>query len=138
MNKLFLIGNLTRDPELRKTPEGRSVCNFTVAVNRRSRSDHPEADYFRVTCWDGTADNCFKYLAKGRKVNVIGRVRLDSYTDRDGALRYNLKVDAQEVEFLTPKGDTSTGAGTSAGADAPATDAGGYVQVDDEELPEFG
>lgn len=132
MNKLFLIGNLTRDPELRKTPDGSSVCNFTVAVNRRSRSDHPEADYFRVTCWEGTADNCAKYLAKGRKVNVIGRVHLDSYTDRDGALRYNLKVDAQEVEFLTPKGDASSG------ADAPATDANGYVQVDDEELPEFG
>ena len=139
MNKVILIGNLTRDPELRKTTDGRSVCNFTVAVNRKSRSDHPEADYFRGTCWDGTADNCSKYLAKGRKACVSGPVHMESYTDRDGALRYNLKVDAREVEFLTPR--------TSSGADAPpspqgeglpAPDAGGYVQVEDEDLPEFG
>ena len=93
MNKVILIGNLTKDPEKRQTQDGRSVCNFTLAVNRRSRSDHPEADYFRVTAWDQTADNCAEYLAKGRKAYV------------DGAIRYNLKVDARTVEFLTPRSD---------------------------------
>lgn len=95
MNKVILIGNLTRDPEKRQTQDGRSVCNFTLAVNRRTRSDHPEADYFRVTTWDQTADNCAKFLAKGRKAYVEGPVHLEQYTDRDGVIRYNLKVDAR-------------------------------------------
>ena len=103
MNKAFLIGNLTRDPELRSAPSGDSVCSFTLAVNKRTKAEHPEADYFRVTCWRQTAENCAKYLGKGKKACVTGSVHLESYTDRDGALRYSLKVDAEEVEFLTPK-----------------------------------
>jgi len=154
MNKVILIGNLTRDPEKRQTQDGRSVCNFTLAVNKRTRSDHPEADYFRVTTWDQTADNCAKFLAKGRKAYVDGPVHLEQYTDRDGVIRYNLKVDARAVEFLTPR--------TSSGADAPPSqdtssvgeadtfpsrgrhdgeglpvDESGYVQVPDDEVPEF-
>ena len=93
MNKLILIGNLTRDPEKRQTQDGRSVCNFTLAVNNRTSRDHPEADYFRVTTWDQTADNCAKFLAKGRKAYVEGPVHLEQYTDRDGVIRYNLIYD---------------------------------------------
>ena len=132
MNKVILIGNLTRDPEKRQTQDGRSVCNFTLAVNRRSRSDHPEADYFRVTAWDQTADNCAKYLAKGRKAYVDGPVHLEQYTDRDGVIRYNLKVDARTVEFLTPRSDAAASAPS-----APAVDESGYAQVPDDEVPEF-
>ena len=133
MNKVILIGNLTRDPEKRQTQDGRSVCNFTLAVNKRTSRDHPEADYFRVTTWDQTADNCFKYLAKGRKAYVEGPVHLEQYTDRDGVIRYNLKVDARAVEFLTPRSDAAPSAPS-----APAVDESGYVQVPDEDLPEFG
>ena len=78
MNKLTIIGNLTRDPELRTTASGVNVCSFTVAVNRRNRRDdqngQPEADFFRVTAWRQLADICSKYLAKGRKVCVVGAV----------------------------------------------------------------
>ena len=129
MNKLILIGNLTRDPEKRQTQDGRSVCNFTLAVNNRTSRDHPEADYFRVTTWDQTADNCAKFLAKGRKAYVEGPVHLEQYTDRDGVIRYNLKVDARAVEFLTPRSD--------AAPSAPAVDERGFVQVPDDEVPEF-
>ena len=80
MNKLFIVGNLTRDPELRSTPSGDSVCDFTVAVNRRGRRDaqgtQPEADFFRVSAWRQLGENCAKYLAKGRKVAVTGSVRV--------------------------------------------------------------
>lgn len=68
MNKLIIIGNLTRDPELRTTQDGTAVCNFTVAVNRKVRTDgHPEADYFRVTAWRTLGENCAKYLSKGKR-----------------------------------------------------------------------
>ena len=75
MNKLIIIGNLTRDPELRTTQDGTAVCNFTVAVNRKARTDgHPEADYFRVTAWRTLGESCAKYLTKGKKVCVIGAI----------------------------------------------------------------
>lgn len=109
MNKVFIIGNLTRDPELR-TVNGQdgpaSVCDFTVAVNRRGGNNgQNEADYFRVTAWRGLADNCKKYLAKGRKVSVVGPVSCRTYTGNDGVTRASLEVKADEVEFLTPRQD---------------------------------
>ena len=83
MNKLTIIGNLTRDPELRTTATGVNVCSFTVAVNRRNRRDdqngQPEADFFRVTAWRQLADICSKYLAKGRKVCVSGQLNLPGF-----------------------------------------------------------
>ena len=150
MNKVFLIGNLTRDPELRTTSSGDSVCSFTVAVNRRRRSNaeagQPEADFFRVSAWRQLGENCAKYLAKGRKVCVIGPVSCRTYVGNDGQTRASLEVQADDVEFLTPKGEQ----GDAAGAYAPAAPAsqpsanagygsapqgGGFVQVDEEELP---
>ena len=109
MNKLHIIGNLTRDPELRSvaTSDGQAnVCDFTVAVNRRGGSNgQNEADYFRVTAWRGLADNCKKYLAKGRKVAVVGPVSCRTYVGNDGVTRASLEVKADEVEFLTPRQD---------------------------------
>lgn len=106
MNKLIIIGNLTRDPEYGTTPGGKAVCNFNVAVNKRTRSDHPEADYFRVTAWEQLGDNCARYLAKGKKVCVVGQVSTRVYTGNDGEARASLEVTAQEVEFLSPaRGD---------------------------------
>lgn len=102
MNKLIIIGNLTRDPELRTTPSGIPVCNFTVAVNRRRESNgHPVADYFRVTTWRAQAESCGRYLAKGRKVCCVGPVSISSY-ESGGRTYSSLELNAEEVEFLSP------------------------------------
>ena len=139
MNKIFLIGNLTRDPELRSTQAGIPVCTFTVAVNRRrqgAEAGQAEADFFRVTTWRQLAENCNRYLAKGRKVGVSGTLTLQNYTGNDGQLRYSLEVQADEVEFLTPRGEAGDAPGRPMPpAAAPDTDTGGFVRVDEDDLP---
>ncbi|MBR3015479.1 MAG: single-stranded DNA-binding protein [Clostridia bacterium] len=152
MNKVILIGNLTRDPELRTTPSGDSVCSFTVAVNRRRGSNaeagQPEADFFRVSVWRQQGENCAKYLAKGRKVYVSGPVTCRTYVGNDGQTRASLEVTANEVEFLSSRNDQADVGGYAApAAPAPAArpaapanyggapQGGGFVQVDEEELP---
>ena len=106
MNKLTIIGNLTADPELRTTQAGKSVCGFTVAVNKRNSDD---ADYFRVSAWDKLGENCQKFLIKGRKVCVIGPVTVRTYQANDGTTRASMEVMAQDVEFLTPRTDRADG-----------------------------
>lgn len=122
MNKSIIIGNLTRDPELRATQDGTHVCNFTVAVNRRTRAGgQQEADYFRVTAWRTLGENCAKYLAKGRKVCVTGPVSARAYTGSDGMVRATLELTADEVEFLSARSGQSTS---------------DFTPVDDDDLPE--
>ena len=140
MNKLIIIGNLTKDPELRTTATGLNVCSFTVAVNRkqtaaqRQSGQQAEADYFRVTAWRELGLNCSKFLLKGRKVCVTGPVSVNTYTGNDGATRANLEVTADEVEFLSPRvSDPETPR-----EPAPAVDPqSGFqqVQIDTDELP---
>jgi single-strand DNA-binding protein len=101
MNKITIIGNLTRDPEVRTTQTGINVCTFSVAVNRKGRSEG--TDYFRVTCWRGLADIAGKYLSKGKKVAVIGQVTIGSYRDRNGEMHRNLEVTADDIELLSPR-----------------------------------
>ena len=104
MNKLTIIGNLTRDPELRTVGSGISVCDFTVAVNRRRTGEgQQEADFFRVTAWRQLGENCAKYLAKGRKVCVVGPVSVRTYQTQQGETRAQLKVTADDIEFLSPR-----------------------------------
>ena len=104
MQKLMIIGNLVRDPELRTTQDGKQVCNFTVAVNRRNHRDgQPEADFFRVSAWGQLGENCGRYLAKGKKAAVVGSVSVSTHTGNDGNTRAQLEVFAQDVEFLSPK-----------------------------------
>lgn len=107
MNKLTIIGNLTKEPELRTTATGLSVCTFSLAVNRRKtqQDGQPEADFFRVTAWRQLGDNCAKYLSKGKKVCVIGPVSVSTYKGQDGQTRASLEVTADDVEFLSPKGE---------------------------------
>ena len=106
MNKLTIIGNLTKDPEFRSTATGLSVCTFTVAVNKkRQQEGQQEADFFRVTAWRQLGEICSKYLSKGRKVCVIGPVSVNTYTGNDGKTRASLEVTAEDVEFLTPKNE---------------------------------
>lgn len=106
MNKLTIIGCLCRNPELRTTTTGVNVCSFTVAVNRRKTNDNePDADFFRVTEWRGLADVCAKYLAKGRKVAVIGSVSLHTYETQNGKHGASMEVTADDIEFLSPKAE---------------------------------
>ena len=143
MNKVMLIGNLTRDPEMRTTSQGINVCSFTIAVNRRKSSqsagsDQQEADFFRITAWRQLGEICQKYLAKGRKVGVTGSVTVSTYEGKDGATRASLEVTADDVEFLTPR---SEGMGSDYRPAAPDQDVGsaptggGFTQVDEDELP---
>ena len=141
MNRLTIIGNLTRDPEMRTTSTGSNVCSFTVAVNRRRSSQNPnqpEADFFRVSAWNQLGENCAKYLAKGRKVCVIGPVSVSSYTANDGSTRFTLEVMANDVEFLSPRSEDGASYAPASGgapAPAPAPAATGFTEVDEDELP---
>ena len=142
MNKLTIIGNLTRDPETRTVSTGNTVCSFTVAVNRRraaQNANQPEADFFRVSAWRQLGENCQRYLAKGRKVCVIGPVSVSSYEAKDGSgTRFSLEVQADDVEFLSSRqDDAGSGASYSAAPQqsAPAKADAGFTEVDDEDLP---
>lgn len=140
MNKVFLVGNLARDPELRQTNSGLATCQFTIAVNRpKSKDGVQQADYIPVVTWRGQAENCAKYLAKGRKVAVFGELRTRNY-EKDGRKVYITEVMANDVEFLTPRSQPAEATEEyasceSAAAPAHQPDASGFVQVDDDELP---
>lgn len=97
MNKIFLIGNLTKDPETRTTPNGKTVCNFDIAVNDRQGN----ATYFRISAWSQLGESCQKYLSKGKKVSVVGPVSARAYTDRNGKANVSIEVTANEVEFIS-------------------------------------
>lgn len=104
MNKVWLIGNLTRDPELSETNSGISVCRISIAVNRRrARDGEPQTDFFNVTAWRGLADNVAKYCKKGNKIAVTGSIQIRQYEANDGTKRTAMDVVAEDVEFLTPK-----------------------------------
>jgi len=106
MNKVILVGNLTRDPELTETPTGVAVCRFSIAVSRdyANSEGNRETDFFNITVWRGRAEVCGKYLKKGNKVAIVGSIQTRSYEDKDGIKRNVTDIVASEVEFLTPKG----------------------------------
>ena len=128
MNKVYLIGNLTRDPEQSETNNGTAVCRFSIAVNR-PYGTNGEVDYFNITVWRALAENCGKFLKKGNKVAVVGSLQNRSYDDKDGIKRYVTDIVAGEVEFLTPKNaaDSATD-GEKVDKLQPAT-------IDDDQLP---
>lgn len=107
MNRIVVIGNLTKEPEARATTSGISVCGFTVAVQRRftGKSGEREADFIPVVAWRGLADTCIKYLQKGSKVAVSGSIQTRSYEAQDGTRRYVTEIVADEVQFLSGKGN---------------------------------
>jgi single-strand DNA-binding protein len=108
MNNVNLIGRLTRDPDLKKTDDGRSVCTFTMAMDD-TFSKEDRADFVRVTVFGNQADNCEKYLRKGFLCGVSGRMRSDSYTDAEGVKRYPVNVVADRVQYLQwPSRDEQT------------------------------
>lgn len=105
MNKVILIGYLTKDPELITTNSGISVCRFTIAVNRRftNSNGEREADFFNIVVWRNQGENCHKYLRKGSKCCVTGSIQNRSYEASDGTRKYITEITAEEVEFLTTK-----------------------------------
>ncbi|MEL7610658.1 MAG: single-stranded DNA-binding protein [Bacillota bacterium] len=142
MNKAILIGNLTRDPEVRTTQSGVSMCSFTIAVNRRftNADGSKQTDFIPIVTWRKTAELCGQYLAKGRKVAVIGEIQTRSYDAKDGTKRFVTEVVADEVEFLSPRGEQGGGsyeARPSGGHASPAMqdDLDGFADIEDDELP---
>ncbi|MGI6174723.1 MAG: single-stranded DNA-binding protein [Christensenellales bacterium] len=140
MNKAFIIGNLTRDPEARATQSGISKSSFTVAVNRRftNQAGERETDFLPVVAWRGLADTCNRYLYKGSKVAVAGMIQTRSYDAQDGTKRYVTEIVADEVQFLDPKG---SGGGASQSFEKPSAgndDLPGFTVLEDDgddELP---
>ncbi len=145
-NKLTIVGYLGRDPEIRYTPQGTPVCNFSVATTERRKDRAAEfqdvTTWFRVTVWGKQAESANQYLAKGRQVYVEGRLRQDEYTDRDGNKRTTLEVNATDVQFLGSRQDESGGGGFS--SNRPRTPSGppgddsphpGPVVASDDDVP---
>ena len=155
MNKVFLIGNLTRDPEMRSTQSGVPVCNFSIAVNRRFRNaqtGQQETDFLNIVAWRQLAELCGRYLTKGSKVSVMGSIQTRTYEAQDGSKRSAFDIVADEVEFLpsgnrnggAPSGDYHAAPAAAPAQSAPRTQAPAYApadagftsgQVDDDELP---
>lgn len=108
MNRVFLIGNLTKDPEVTTTSNDVTNCRFSVAVTRRynSANGNKETDFFTVVTWRGLADNCGKYLRKGSKVGICGSIQNKNYEAADGTKRYSTEIVADEVQFLSSRNET--------------------------------
>ena len=144
MNKIILIGNLTRDPEMKTTQNGYNVCDFTIAVNKRrygqqqqqQAGQQSDADFFRISVWGKNGENCARYLSKGRKVFVSGALSARTYQANDGTTRVSLEVNADDVEFLSSRAEAE-----AMGASVPANNAGvtatssGFTAVETDELP---
>ena len=138
MNKITLIGNLTHDPEVRSTPNGVTVCTFTIAVNRRFAQQGGEKapDFFRINAWRQLGENCARYLAKGRKVAVVGELQARTYEGKDGATRMSLDVSADEVEFLTPRSqDEGSGYSAPRQNNAAPQDLAGFTDIQSDDIP---
>ena len=137
MNRVILIGNLTRDPELRTTNSGVSVCTFSIAVNRKNKNQAGEkvTDFFNIVAWRQLGELCGKYLAQGRKICVVGELQNRSYDGKDGTKKYMTEVIADDVEFLTPRQEGATGS-ERAPSSLPQRGADfepeGFTDVDDE------
>lgn len=131
LNKIMLIGNLGKDPELQITADGTPVTRFTLAVNRNTKTStgerKEETEWFNIVAWRQLAETCDRYLQKGMKVYIEGRLTQRKYTDREGNQRTAVDVIASEMEMLTPKSATA-GVGSSAG---------GRADSDDPFLPDF-
>ena len=137
MNKVYLIGNLTRDPELSQTSSGISLCRFSVAVSRRyaGADGNRETDFFNVVVWRSQAENCAKFLQKGNKVAIVGSIQNRSY-EVDGVKRYATDIVAEEVEFLTPKNSLQEFDGVrEPGARTSKAAISSLEPVDEEDLP---
>lgn len=126
-NKIILVGNLGRDPELRYTPQGTPVCSFSLATNERRKDrntgeNNDVTTWFRVTLWGRQAETASQYLTRGRPVYIEGRLRVEEWTDRDGKPRHTLEVHATDMQFIGG-GRADEASGPPAKAAAAGSDA---------------
>lgn len=130
MQSIHFIGRLSRDVDLKTTPNGVQVASFTVAVDRKQKNKDGEkiTDFMNVNVWRGLADICSKYLSKGKKCYVRGELQMRTYTAKDGTTKVSLDVQADEVEFLSPKSESSE--------DQPNAGANGFTDVSKGDIPE--
>lgn len=137
MNKVVLIGNLAKDPELTTTNNGVSLCKFTIAVPRRfaGADGEREADFLPVIVWRGQADNCYKYLKKGSKAAIVGSVQTRSYDGTDGTRRYITEIVAEEVEFLASRGGADDDGEMVKPAGEKKEVVSKFEPIDDDNLP---
>ena len=143
-NKIILVGNLGRDPELRYTPQGSAVCNLSVATSEKRRDKAGEnqeiTSWFRVTLWEKKAEAAAKYLTKGSSVYVEGRLRVEEWTDRDGKTRYTLEVHGTDMQFLGGNrgGDEYSGGNQNADSnfsDEIPEESGAAASPGDDDIP---
>ena len=154
MNKVFLIGRLTRDPELRYTGSNVPVASFSLAVNRNftNQSGEREADFINIVVWRKQAENVKNYLSQGSQVAIDGRIQTRSYDDKDGNKRYFTEVIADNVEFLGSKASNNNSSSDNQGPtpydfdkapdtkgtdvdNNPFADFGSSIEISDDELP---
>ena len=138
MNKVFLIGRLTQDPQASSFESGHSYCRFSIAVNRAySRDGENKADFINIITWDALAQNCVKYLVKGSQVAVVGSIQTGSY-ERDGVKRQTFDIRADQVEFLS-RANQGNGAAAAPTQSAPRQDQTidqlREVAADDNDMP---
>ncbi|MFK7895074.1 MAG: single-stranded DNA-binding protein [Myxococcota bacterium] len=143
VNKAILVGNLGRDPELRHTPNGQAVVNFTLATSEtwtdKSGEKVERTEWHRIVVWGKTAEMCNQYLSKGRTVYVEGRIQTREWEDKEGAKRYTTEINANTVNFIGPRSDGG-GGGRSGGDYNPSGGGGGGGSVDmaapaDDDIP---
>ena len=145
VNRVVLVGNLTRDPELRHTPSGMAVCSLRIAVNSRQKQADGQwgekPNYFSVTVWGNQGESCAQYLSKGRPVAVDGRLDWREYQAQDGSKREAVEIVADSVQFLGSRQDGEGGGAPSqyvpAGAGAGTADAGAdfTASAADDDIP---
>ena len=131
MNKVTLVGRLTRDVESRTTESGKAMARFSVAVNRRFKNaeGNYDADFINCICYDKTAEFIGKYFSKGSAIGIVGRIQTGSYTNKDGAKVYTTDVVAEDAEFVESKGGNNNNT-------APVADVNDFAPIDDtDELP---
>lgn len=135
-NKIILVGNLGRDPELRYTPQGTPVCSFTIATNERRKDKAGEnqdvTTWFKITLWGRQAETAAQYLTKGRPVYIEGRLRVEEWTDKDGRQRHTLEVNATDMQFVGGRGDETTPQRSEQTASRPETS---EAEVTDDDIP---
>jgi len=139
-NKLILVGNLGRDPELRYTPQGTPVCSFTLATNEKRKDRAGETQdvttWFRVTLWGRQAETASQYLSKGRPVYIEGKLRVEEWTDKDGKQRHTLEVHATDMQFLGSRGDEAGGQNVRTEAPTgPKNEPTGGEDISDDDIP---
>jgi single-strand DNA-binding protein len=128
VNKVILVGNLGRDPELRYIPSGQAVANFTLATNERWRdkegNNQERTEWHRIVVWGKSAENCAQFLQKGRSVYVEGKLQTQEWEDKEGIKRKTTEVVAQTVQFLGGRGSVESSGGSAADSGSFGGDSG--------------